>query len=361
MLSPLEQVQNCELSMMEEIPDTFFGAIEANADYGFHLFPNWFEEERGLRRDGLYALGQTLFNLIKGSGREADIVLWYEEYKNIEEHSQNTATVINYLTGISQDLHDAARKFFTKLYNSFDSQWFTNYTNSSVKKYIGEFKRSNDVYVCPICFSESITHGKKEARSALDHWFCKAKYPFLGVYLNNLIPMGNGCNNPPRKGEHELIYTDDTRAQRQEFYYPYVYGGVVTVGLRCLREPNDIDEDFGDWLFEFTGVDAPHQLLVNRWNSFFEISDRWIENILEVYILSWTKEVKNMLLGENLDIDNDDSYNQAIRLLQISKGEFTISHTNRVEWFFLGFLLNGASEGLYEGYRAIVKEHLDNE
>jgi hypothetical protein len=358
MLFALNQVQNCNLELMEEIPDAFFNSIETSADYGFHMFPAWFKTERGAQTNGLYGEGLNLFNLIKASGREADIVKWYTDYKNIDQHSRDTTTTVNYLTAISQELHDAAKTFFSSLYKAFDSFWFTEYANIDVRKYIRDFKKTNDVYFCPICGVETIPHGSREARSALDHWFCKAKYPFLGVYLNNLIPMGAGCNNPPRKGEKELIYTDNSRSKRQEFYYPFVYDGEVEVILKCLREPTNIEDDCGEWVFQFKGVNAEHQALIDRWSSFFEISARWIEEVLELYVLSWTNEVVNVIRESQLEIDNESSYRKAIEFLQSTKKELHTSPFNRVQWHFLEFMLTTASVGLFEAYRSIVKENL---
>lgn len=51
------------------------------------------------------------------------------------------------------------------------------------------------ICVCPYCNREYInSRGLKVAGAEMDHFFAKAKYPFLAISLNNLVPSCRNCN-----------------------------------------------------------------------------------------------------------------------------------------------------------------------
>jgi len=75
------------------------------------------------------------------------------------------------------------------------------------------FIESLGVRYCPYCNAETVYSIKFEkgspikiARSALDHYFSKSKYPFLAISLCNLVPSCTRCNTNIKR-DRELDYT----------------------------------------------------------------------------------------------------------------------------------------------------------
>jgi hypothetical protein len=359
MIFQLEQV-NTNLRQIEDIPNTFFQNIEANHNFGYELFPDWFLEAFGNRQDGLYAKANSLFDVIKNSGRENEIVAGYYLSNNVEFNCLNIDSVLFYCENISEELFSAAKDFFHHLYKSLDSAWAREYTGSNINMYIKEFKIKNKVYICPICGNESITSSTYQDRSALDHWLCKAKYPLNSINFDNLLPIGSGCNGASVKGEKEIIWTDNFKIQRQIFFYPFNWVDEIKINLICDLEPNIETNQYGEWRFEFEGINQDHQILVNKWNSFFRINDRWIYQTLHEFIETWTFTFANYLILE-IDIVNFDlRYEDALNSFKNVRESFNTNPQNRVEWFFLNYLINEATPELYDGYKKAVSEHIEN-
>lgn len=359
MLFPLTQIDS-NLRQIQDIPNAFFNNIQANDVFGYNLFPYWFQENYGNRQDGLYAKANNLFQVIKSSGREEEIINGYWNIIETNQHCLNVSSILFYCEIISLELFESAKKYFYHLYKSLDSDWFTNYSDTNILKYIVEFKRNNNIYLCPICGNETIKSNKFEARAALDHWLCKAKYPFSSVSWKNLFPLGEGCNRPPVKGENELIWSENERIDRQTFFYPFNWLGGIQINLECIEEPSIDNLARGSWKFNFIGMNAIHQDLINKWNTFFKINERWIEETLYEFIDNWTYAFSNYLMLE-IDIANFElRYNDILNSFKNARVSFNTNPQNRVEWFFLNYLINEATPELYDGYKQMVREHIDN-
>ncbi|MCL9807040.1 hypothetical protein NAT51_16010 [Flavobacterium amniphilum] len=359
MLFPLQQVDT-NLQLIEEIPNAFFNNIVDADVFGYELFPAWFQEYYGNRQDGLYQKANNLFQIIKNSGRELEIVNGYWESLQINQHCLSVDTLLFYCEDISIELFTAAKKYFHHLYKTLDYDWFTDYSNTDIIKYIIEFKKSNRVFLCPICGNETITSNRFEARAALDHWFCKAKYPFSSVSWDNLFPLGEGCNRPPIKGENEIVWSENERVNRQIFFYPFNWLGNMQIEFECIEEPSIDNPTSGSWRFNFIGIDETHQILINKWDAFFRVNDRWINETLDVFIETWTQTFAEYLVLEINIEEFELKYNEKLLSFRNSKNKFNIYPNHRVEWFFLNFLINEATPELYNGYKTMVKKHIEN-
>lgn len=359
MIFQLEQV-NTNLRQIEDIPNTFFQNIQAYPNFGYELFPAWFQSAFGNRQDGLYAKGKRLFDVIKNSGRENEIVAGYYFSNDIESNCLNLDSVLFYCESISEELFTAAKDFFHHLYKSLDSEWVKGFTDSNVNNYIKEFKKLNKVFVCPICGNEKIKSSHFEARAALDHWFCKAKYPFTAVSWNNLFPLGEGCNRPPVKGENEIVWIDNERSTRQTFLYPFNWLGEIQISLECIEEPSIGNLTNGSWKFSFIGNNANHQDLINKWDVFFGINNRWIDETLYEFIETWTDTFAFYLIKENNIEDFDKEYNEKLLSFCNNRTSFNVNPQNRVEWYFLNYLIEKSTPELFNGYKKMVREHLEN-
>jgi hypothetical protein len=359
MLFPLSQVDT-NLRLIEDIPNTFFQNIQANKNFGYELFPTWFIEYYGNRTDGLYLKASNLFNVIKISGRETEIVEGYILSNQIETNCLDFNSVLFYCESISEDLLKAAKEYFHLLYKSLDYDWLKNNTNTNIIEYIREFKLSNKIYLCPICGNEKIAASYFQDRTALDHWFSKAKYPFNSVNWRNLIPIGSGCNGLSVKGENEIIWTNNQREARQNFYYPYSWIDNIHINFICIEEPSIDNNMYGIWRFDFIGVNDNHQDLINKWNTFFKINDRWIYQTLYEFIVTWTNTFAKYLNREINIEDFNISYNEKLVTFCNVREDFNNNPQNRVEWFYLNYLINEASIELFDAYKGMVRDHLEN-
>lgn len=358
MLFPLTQIDS-NLRQIQEIPNTFFQNIQANPIFGYELFPGWFQEFYGNRTNGLYSKANALFDIIKNSGNELNIVEGYRSSINIETHCLNIESYLFYCESISPQLFEAASDFFNNLYDSFDKQWIRDKTQTNVLQYIKEFKEQNRVFVCPICGNEKIKSSQHEARAALDHWLCKAKYPFSSVNWNNLFPLGEGCNRPPVKGQNEVIWIDNNRLERKSFFYPFNWLGEIQISLECIEEPSIDNLPNGSWKFNFRGTNDVHQDLIDKWDVFFGINNRWIDETLNEFIETWTYTFASYLIEEINYEDFETSYNEKLISFRNARNSFNVNPQNRVEWYFLSYMISEASLGLYDGYKEIVREYLE--
>ena len=86
------------------------------------------------------------------------------------------------------------------------------------------FVESLGVRYCPYCNAEtvySIAFDEKRpikiARSALDHYFPKSKFPFLAISLCNLVPSCTRCNTSIKR-DRELDYTRHLNPYSDSFH-----------------------------------------------------------------------------------------------------------------------------------------------
>ena len=102
--------------------------------------------------------------------------------------------------------YNARFAFINSVVNkAFNYEWFRNRSDENGKwggwalaKEVNKFLK-----YCPYCNAETLyafewkedTKTLKMAKSAFDHYFPRAKYPFLGLSLYNLIPSCTRCNS----------------------------------------------------------------------------------------------------------------------------------------------------------------------
>lgn len=351
--------ENSALIKIEEIPNAFFNNILTKDVFDYELFPTWFQMHFGNRKDGLYKKADKLFNEIKVSGREQEIVDGYLNSLSINEYCLDVNTILFYCENISIAVFNAAKEYFHYLYQSLDSDWFKNYSQTDVLSYITDFKNNNKVYLCPICGNEPVKSNRYEARAALDHWLCKSKYPFYSVNWSNLFPLGDGCNKAPVKGENEVLWIEKERITRRSFFYPFNWIDDMHISLICIEEPSIDTNPKGLWKFNFIGVDSNHQDLIDKWNVFFHINDRWIAETLHEFLETWTVSFANYLQHE-IDYDNSDvMYAKKLFSFCNARMDFNVNPQHRVQWYFLNYLLNEGSAELFDAYKEMVRNHLD--
>jgi hypothetical protein len=358
MLFNINQI-NTRLARIEEIPNTFFENLPDHDEFGYELLPDWFQGAYGnLIARGLYAKAERLFNAIKATDQENEIRQGYTRVLMVEEHCSNVDSILYYCDDYGEELRESIKEFFDELYKCLDKPWFKRFTRTNVIDYLREFKSLNSVFICPICGNEIIKSNPYEARASLDHWQCKSKYQLSSVYWQNLVPMGEGCNKAPVKGANEVFWTNNDRTLRQTFFYPYTWNGEINIGFNCRSEPNE-DDLIGDWEFSFIGQSQEHQDLIDKWNKFFRINDRWRSETLKEYLEVWYQLLAQYIITEGHKEDVNVHYRELLSSYRNSKNDFNLNPVSRVHWLFLNYLVEEAPEPLYESYKTLVISHIN--
>jgi hypothetical protein len=151
---------------------------------------------------------------------------------------------------------------------------------------------------CPFCGLERLEpHHPDIPRPDLDHYLAISQYPFCGVNLRNLTPMGDRCNSSYKLAVDILRDKDGSRLP---CYDPY---GDVTTGF-SLTGSTIIGSPAGEpvWVLQL----APEVPETENWNRIFRIRLR-LEQSLKAEFAGWVTEIGGVLrgLGYNLDIIED--------------------------------------------------------
>ena len=169
-----------------------------------------------------------------------------------------------------------------------------------------EITTSMDLDICPYCNNEDIeTISKKgaETRPDLDHFYPKAKFPFLAVTLSNLIPAGSRCNQKYKKAVSMFGYVNPyIRGINQnvlfEFYHtPGAGRNIVNLNIKTRHQNNELDKNMG--LFR---VEAVHNKS-NVKNWFIDLEERY-----QLIINTQTDNIddilnNDLLIRHRLDVD----------------------------------------------------------
>lgn len=100
--------------------------------------------------------------------------------------------------------------------------------------------------VCPYCHIRTTATVARDAdqagyRPQLDHYYDKARYPFLALSLGNLVPCCGTCNGPGMKHNKDFVSTPHLNPLRDvgvlTFDLVPAKGGAWHPTLRALREP----------------------------------------------------------------------------------------------------------------------------
>jgi hypothetical protein len=139
---------------------------------------------------------------------------------------------------------------------------------------------------CPFCGCERIDPPKRSIvrdpakREDLDHYLPRSIYPFAGVNLRNLVPMGKKCNQDYKR-DIDPVRNRDGGGRRA--YDPYLPIPALSVDLA----QTDLFGDGGNprWRLRLEPASAE----LDTWNDIFEIQRRWIEGVLEQEYNEWLR------------------------------------------------------------------------
>lgn len=108
------------------------------------------------------------------------------------------------------------------------------------------------VEVCPYCNRQYITtydDGQKQTTADLDHYYCKAKHPYLALSLYNFVPSCQICNS-------RFKLSQDFFANKHVYPYQRGFGTDAVFSVTNLMALIDITKVKDEKLFELANVSA---------------------------------------------------------------------------------------------------------
>lgn len=135
--------------------------------------------------------------------------------------------------------------------------------------------------ICPFCGCEYF-EDPKAPRQDLDHYLAESKYPFAGITLRNLVPMGHLCNSHYKQATDILFKIDGVT--RRKSHYPYRDTHVrISVNDSRLFAGDDGIFSPQHWQIDFD----PNNEEVRTWDEVFHIRERYIRDFLNKEYKSW--------------------------------------------------------------------------
>jgi hypothetical protein len=140
---------------------------------------------------------------------------------------------------------------------------------------------------CPFCGVE-LMDAPGLPREDLDHYLPIAKYPFAGVNLRNLAPMGAKCNSS-YKLQKDVLHDD--LGHRRRCFDPYG----ERVGKISLRESRMFAGDVRDsfrlpaWEVELQSEQMEE---TETWDAVFRIKERYRRSVLDAFFREWIQHFR---------------------------------------------------------------------
>lgn len=161
----------------------------------------------------------------------------------------------------------------------------TNYC-SAMKHY--RDIRGNAHNICPFCGQEHFRSVEDDFREDFDHYFSKAKYPFISLHHLNLIPMCKKCNQD-HKGEKNI-------KDKIPIFFPFT-NSINTPFINIIEIISDIQK------FSINGVNT---YKIENWDRVFNIKKRSYLKLNSRYkhVLKDILRLKTRLSSPELTIEN---------------------------------------------------------
>lgn len=292
------------LSIINNIPKKFFLKIEESENFGNHLFPSGIIDV--FDNTTLKNKFEEVYNVYKGINNpisRSRIVNAFNQSNKIEElcsNDPNTAMIL--LNDLPLVIRPCIDKLFLHLYNSaINYHQFQAYTKDTLRETIDRFIIKNKIVICPFCGLESFINIEGQARLSLDHWLCKDFFPMSAVNLNNLVPIGQSCNQRPAKGNKNILIDEATNTRLNASFYPYSTHSGIRVVFNFINEPsgNEITDD--DWTLIVEAINPDEDNIFQNWNSIMNINIRYNDYLKKEIFPLWESDYKEHIE----DIDND--------------------------------------------------------
>lgn len=292
------------LSIINNIPKKFFLKIEESENFGNHLFPSGFIDV--FNNTDLKIKFQEVYDIYKAiadSGSRTKIVNAFTQSNKIEELCNNDPnTTMILLKDLPLVIIPSLDKLFLYLYNTaINYHGFQTYTNDTLRETINRFIIKNKIVICPFCGLESFINIEGQARLSLDHWLCKDIFPMSAVNLNNLVPIGQSCNQRPAKGNKNILIDEVTNTRLNSSFYPYSVHSGIRVIFNFINEPNGNEISDYDWSLIVEAINPVEDDIFQNWNSIMNINIRYNDYLKKEIFPLWESDYREHIE----DIDND--------------------------------------------------------
>lgn len=137
--------------------------------------------------------------------------------------------------------------------------------------------------VCAFCGIEPLNSPEPEMpRESLDHYLALSLFPFAGVNLRNLSPMGHKCNSSHKLAKNILLAEGGDRRKCFDPYGDRV-AKVILLNSRPFEGPVKDLFVLPDWRIDFEN----EQEETSTWDEVFDIRGRYRANILDAEMRDW--------------------------------------------------------------------------
>lgn len=290
------------LSIINNIPKKFFLKIEESENFGNHLFPSgvidvFNNTDLKIKFQEVYDIYKVIANPLS----RARIVNAFTQSNKIEELCSNEPnTTMILLNDLPSVIRPSIDKLFLYLYNTaINYHGFQAYTNDTLRETINRFTTKNKIVICPFCGLESFINIEGQARLSLDHWLCKDFFPMSAVNLNNLVPIGQSCNQRPAKGNKNVLL--DELNNRTNAYYPYSIHDGINVTFNFINEPNGHNIKDADWSLIIEVRNPTDESKFQNWLTIMNINIRFNDYLRTEVLPLWESDYREHIE----DIDND--------------------------------------------------------
>jgi hypothetical protein len=342
------------LSIIQNIPKKFFSLIEESEDFGDHLFPTWTVVV--FAPTDLRSKFEEIFNIYKGINNQNSRLRIVDAFTNtnkIEDLCDNNLGIpMIMLTDLPLVIRTYLDRLFSYLYNTaINYHGFQAYVDDTLRKTIDRFIIKNKIIVCPFCGLESFINIEGQARLSLDHWLCKDFFPMASVNLNNLVPIGQSCNQRPAKGNKNILINEVNNTRLNKSFYPYSLHNGIRVVFNFINEPNGNDLDDNDWSLVVEATNPLENDVFQNWNSIMNIDLRYNDYFKKDVFPLWESDYKEHVS----DSDNDLNHAQNITELRSNfrnwKSTFKIKGRpgSIIYRSFIDYLIERASDAYLNG------------
>lgn len=201
---------------------------------------------------------------------------------------------------------------------------------------------------CPFCGMERLEpHHPDIPRPDLDHYLAISRYPFCGVNLRNLTPMGDRCNSSYKLAEDIL---HDEHGNRLPCYDPY--GDVTTeislAGSVIVGSPAGVPV----WSLQL----EPATPQTENWNRVFRIELR-LEQSLKAEFSGWVTEIGGVLRGLGYDLDAPEQVAEGLNRYRVICGTETLPGIGHLKAEVVSLLIEAlGTDELQERTHTFIKE-----
>lgn len=330
--------QSTGLSHLLEIPVSFFDKLEDATVFDDTLFPSWYNSVFGTtksNKNSLHKKFESLYNKYKNisnKNKRDQIVKAFKDGIQVENLCNRTSGIsaipIIKFPEIANELETALIHLWNNSlqYNQFE----TIKAKTTKQQYSRDFINAHHSHICPFCGLEGYLYVDGQSTPSLDHWLCKTDFPYSSVNFENLIPIGDKCNERPAKGTKDVLsITGGNRV-----FYPFTSHDGIKVKIKCTKVPKLPGVEDGVYKIVVKPVNTSHQDLFDSWDALFNIKKNYKSFLTGTLLNSWKETYKRFIDGhKKLKVANN--VDELINNLEHWQGSFQPNIT-------IGFLVYDA-------------------